>query len=55
MNNWVENIDYPEWMSEEGLKTLSRQHLLNGETPKQMYERVSNTLSEQLYKMVSNS
>jgi len=48
IDNWKEGIDYPEWMKEEGLKTLKRQHLLENETPKQMYERISNTLGEKL-------
>jgi uncharacterized linocin/CFP29 family protein len=44
-----ENIDYPDWMKEEGLKTLKRQHLLDNETPKEMYERIVKTLSETLF------
>jgi ribonucleoside-diphosphate reductase alpha chain len=48
IDNWKEGIDYPEWMREEGLKTLKRQHLLDNETPKQMYERIANTLYLQL-------
>ena len=51
MNNWVKGVDYPEWMIEEGLKTLQRQHLLDGETPKQMYERVTFTLAKRLSTM----
>ena len=48
IENWKEGVDYPEWMKEEGLKTLRRQHLLDNETPKQMYERISSTLGEVL-------
>ena len=48
IDNWKEGIDYPEWMKEEGLKTLKRQHLLDNETPKQMYERIANTLGNTL-------
>lgn len=55
MINWQPNIDYPSWMSEESLKTLSRQHLLEGETPRQMYERIVNTLSTQFYQILTNS
>jgi ribonucleoside-diphosphate reductase alpha chain len=51
MNNWIKGVDYPEWMVEEGLKTLQRQHLLDGETPKQMYERVTYTLAKRLSTM----
>ncbi len=48
IDNWKEGIDYPEWMKEEGLKTLKRQHLLDNETPKEMYERIANTLEKTL-------
>jgi ribonucleoside-diphosphate reductase alpha chain len=48
IDNWKEGIDYPEWMKEEGLKTLKRQHLLDNETPKEMYQRISNTLEKTL-------
>ena len=41
MNNWTKGTDYPEWMTDEGLKTLSNGYLLKDETPKAMYERVS--------------
>lgn len=53
--NWESNVDYPSWMTEEGLKTLERQHLLEGETPKQMYSRISNTLSGRLEQMLGNN
>jgi len=36
-----ENGEAPEWMNEEGFKTLSAGYLLDQETPKQMYQRVS--------------
>jgi ribonucleoside-diphosphate reductase alpha chain len=48
IDTWKEGIDYPEWMKEEGLKTLKRQHLLENETPKEMYERISDSLYERL-------
>jgi ribonucleoside-diphosphate reductase alpha chain len=51
MNNWIKGVDYPEWMVEEGLKTLQRQHLLDGETPKEMYKRVTSTLAKRLSTM----
>lgn len=50
--NWEANIDYPSWMVDEGLKTLERQHLLDGETPKQMYIRISETLATRLSAML---
>jgi ribonucleoside-diphosphate reductase alpha chain len=52
MNNWLAGIDYPEWMEDEGLKTLHRQHLLEGETPAMMYSRVIDTLSDRLFIML---
>jgi ribonucleoside-diphosphate reductase alpha chain len=48
MNNWIENVDYPSWLTEEGLKTLERQHLLDNETPKEMYIRITETLYQYL-------
>lgn len=51
INNWTPGNEYPEWMTEESLKTLSRQHLLKGETPREMYERLAVTLGERLQKM----
>lgn len=48
INNWKQGIDYPEWMTEEGLKTLSKQHLLENETPLDMYKRVTNQLASRL-------
>jgi ribonucleoside-diphosphate reductase alpha chain len=48
----IRGIDYPDWITEEGLKTLKRQHLLEGETPNQMYERIADTLSSRYYEML---
>lgn len=45
---WKKGIDYPEWMNEEGLKTLKRQHLLEDETPNEMYNRIINSLEDTL-------
>jgi len=55
MNNWKRGIDYPEFMTEEGLKTLERQHLQDGETPAEMYERIINTLSDRLFLMLKKT
>ena len=52
MNMWESGIDYPEWMTEESLKTLQRQHLLEGETPNQMYIRIVETLGKRLKDML---
>lgn len=35
----------PEWLSEEGLQTLSAGYLLSGETPRAMFERVAKAAS----------
>jgi ribonucleoside-diphosphate reductase alpha chain len=49
--NFEKGIDYPEWMTEESLKTLKRQHLSDNETPKEMYLRIVNTLGNRLEQM----
>ena len=36
----------PEWLSEEGMITLSAGYLLPGETPRKMFERVANTAAQ---------
>lgn len=53
MFNFIPNVDYPEWMTEESLKTLKRQHLNDNETPKQMYLRIVNTLANRLKTMTN--
>ena len=35
-------LQVPEWMSKEAIDTLSRGYLWNAETPRGMFERVSN-------------
>ena len=35
----------PEWLSEEGMHTLSAGYLLPGETPRAMFERVAKAAS----------
>lgn len=54
INNWVEGIDYPVWMTEESLKTLNRQHLSEGESPKAMYIRIVNTLCDRFESMLKD-
>ena len=41
MKDWIIGIDYPEWMTQEALVTLSKGYLLERETPKDMYKRVA--------------
>jgi ribonucleotide reductase alpha subunit len=40
----------PDWMTDEGFKTLSGTYLLPGESPKAMWERVSNSVAGYLKK-----
>ena len=50
-NEWVKGIDYPEWGDTEVYrKTISGGYLLQGETPKDAYERVAKTVARRLYK-----
>lgn len=53
--NWTKGIDYPKWLEDEGLKTLQRQHLLEQESPRQMYERIVNTLEKRYITMLINT
>lgn len=39
---------YPEWLSEEGIQTLSNGYLLVGETPRDMFIRVAKTTAKYL-------
>lgn len=41
LNELKESGEAPEWMTEEGLKTLEGGYMLTGETPKKMYKRVA--------------
>lgn len=48
--DWVAGKDYPEWMSEISLATISKGYLLPGETPKKAYKRVADTVAARLGK-----
>jgi ribonucleoside-diphosphate reductase alpha chain len=50
ITQWVAGEDYPEYMDEISLATLSRGYLLEGETPKKAYWRVSNAAAQRLEK-----
>jgi ribonucleoside-diphosphate reductase alpha chain len=41
IDEWVIGRDYPEWMDEISLATISKGYLLPGETPKKAYRRVA--------------
>lgn len=45
---WKKGIDYPEFMDEPALQTLSHGYLLEGETPKVMYQRVAKAAADTL-------
>jgi len=50
-NNWKKGIDYPEWGDNDIYKkTISGGYLLEGESPKEAYTRVSKTVARRLYK-----
>jgi len=48
INEWVIGRDYPEWMDEISLATISKGYLLPGETPKKAYRRVAIAASTRL-------
>ena len=50
-NDWVKGVDYPSWGNTEVYKkTIVGGYLLSGETPKDAYMRVANTVAKRLYK-----
>ena len=50
-NDWKKGIDYPEWGDNDIYKkTISGGYLLEGESPKEAYMRVSKTVARRLYK-----
>jgi ribonucleoside-diphosphate reductase alpha chain len=51
MEKWIKGIDYPDFMTNESLVTITKQHLRDNETPKMLYERIVNTLSNTLLEM----
>ena len=46
--NWEKGKDYPEWMNEVALATISKGYLIPGETPRKAYKRVSGAISSKL-------
>jgi ribonucleoside-diphosphate reductase alpha chain len=50
-NKWVRGKDYPYWGDTEVYKkTISGGYLVNGESPKDAYQRVAKTVARRLYK-----
>ncbi len=47
---WVKGKDYPEWMDEVGVATISKGYLLPDETPRKAYRRVAKAISERIRK-----
>ena len=43
---WEKGKDYPEWMNEVSLATISKGYLLANETPKLAFRRVANRISQ---------
>ena len=49
-SQWEKGKDYPEWMNEISLATISKGYLLPEETPKLAFRRVANTIAMRLDK-----
>ena len=50
-NEWKKGVDYPNWGDTEVYKkTIAGGYLLQGETPRDAYMRVSNAVARRLYK-----
>ena len=49
-SQWEKGKDYPEWMNEISLATISKGYLLPDETPKTAFRRVANTIAGRLDK-----
>ena len=49
-DNWEAGKDYPAWMDEISLATISKGYLLPGETPKKAYRRVAFAAASRLKK-----
>jgi len=47
---WVKGKDFPEWMDEVGVATISKGYLLPDETPRKAYRRVAKAISERVRK-----
>ncbi len=45
---WVKGKDFPEWMDEVGVATISKGYLLPDETPKKAYRRVAHSIANRI-------
>ncbi len=50
---WERGKDYPEYMDEVALSTISKGYLLPGETPKKAYRRVAHAVAQRLRWMIT--
>ena len=49
-SDWTAGKEYPEWMDEISLATISKGYLLPGETVRTAYKRVANASASRLKK-----
>jgi len=47
-SSWEAGKDYPEWMNEVSIATISKGYLLPNETPRTAYRRVADTIAKRL-------
>ena len=47
-STWKPGVDYPEWMNEISLATISKGYLLPDENPKKAYKRVADAVAKRL-------
>jgi ribonucleoside-diphosphate reductase alpha chain len=47
-SNWKSGVDYPDWMNEVSLATISNGYLLPDENPKKAYKRVADAVAKRL-------
>ena len=47
-SSWVKGKDYPEWLDEVGLATISKGYLLPDETPRKAYRRVARSIADRI-------
>ena len=47
-SQWEAGKDYPEWMNEVSLATISKGYLLPDENPRKAYRRVADTIAKRL-------
>ena len=50
-SNWEAGKQYPEWMDEISLATISKGYLLPGETPRKAYKRVAHAVATRLNRL----